>query len=82
MGENKLLSDLQVQAEYGIPRATLRKWRLFGGGPRWRKISGKVGRPGGCVRYRRADVELFIDQAPGGGGPAAQSENPQPPAAA
>ena len=74
MSEKKLLSDTQVQAEYGIPRATLRKWRFFGGGPRWRKISGQIGRAGGCVRYTRRDVEVFIEQAPGGGGPAAQTE--------
>lgn len=80
MGAKKLLSDADLEAEFGIPRGTSRKWRLFGGGPKWRKISGKVGRAGGCVRYLRADVEAWIEQAPSGGGRVEQP--PQPPAAA
>lgn len=54
MGE--LMTLEEVSAEYRIPRPTLRYWRARGTGPK----SFKVGRR---VRYRREDVEAFIDKA-------------------
>lgn len=55
-----LLNTGQVEAEYGIPSATLRGWRHLstttgeGIGPK----SFKVGK---LVKYRRSDVEQWLD---------------------
>lgn len=61
--QKRLLSDLEVEREYGWPTATvLKRWRLRSErGPRWRKL-------GHTVRYERADIEAWIAKAPGGGG--------------
>lgn len=58
----RLLSDIDVEVEFGYPKArTLRKWRLFGDrGPRWRKLRG-------AIRYERSDVEAWIAQSPSRG---------------
>jgi predicted DNA-binding transcriptional regulator AlpA len=51
--ETRLLTEVQVEATYGLARRTLQRWRLTGGGPTYHKL-------GRSVRYRRADVEAFI----------------------
>lgn len=39
-----------------ISLATARKWRLIGRGPTFRKLDGNL------VRYRRADVQAWLDR--------------------
>ena len=45
----------QVASYYGVPVATIYGWRTKGEGPR----AIRVGKP---ARYRRADVEAWLDQ--------------------
>ena len=58
-----LLTDVQVEAEYGIPVNTLRHWRqrwaVDHNGPRWIKLTDS---PRGPVRYRRADVDAWLTE--------------------
>lgn len=51
---DKLMTLKEVAAYLDVPEATLYGWRYHGKGPR----SIKVGRH---VRYRRADVERYLD---------------------
>ncbi len=44
-----------VSAYTGIPVATLEQWRYYGRGPRYLKA-------GHAVRYRRVDVEAWLEQ--------------------
>lgn len=54
--------DEHFAADYlGVSVATMRRWRLFGAGPRYRKI-------GGSVRYDINDLENFLNSCPSGGG--------------
>ena len=52
----RLLTEVQVEQEYGLRVGTLRKWRCVGGGP----IFLKIGR---SVRYTREDIEAFLQAA-------------------
>jgi excisionase family DNA binding protein len=64
-GSNKdpLLSPEQLSKELnGIPVATLYQWRLKGTGPR----ALKVGRH---LRYRRSDVDAWLERCATGDGP-------------
>lgn len=55
MDQEPLLSGEEVAAYLGVPRPTLHQWRYRGEGPR----SIKVGRH---VRYRKADIEAWLDE--------------------
>jgi hypothetical protein len=46
------LNELQVAERFNVSVKTIRKWRLNGGGPRYRKF-------GSAVRYALADIEAF-----------------------
>jgi len=46
------LTEQQVSERLNVKLATLRKWRLKGGGPRFRKF-------GSAVRYALVDLEAF-----------------------
>lgn len=46
------LTEQQVSERLNVKLATLRKWRLRGGGPRFRKF-------GSAVRYALVDLEAF-----------------------
>lgn len=59
-----LLSVEAVSEWLGVPRGTLLNWRYRGDGPRSIKV-------GGSVRYRRADVEAYLDQQASTPAPAA-----------
>jgi hypothetical protein len=48
-----LLDEHAVADWYGISVATLRRWRWLGSGPVFLKI-------GASVRYRRADLEAYL----------------------
>lgn len=52
----KLLTEREVEAEYGLLAKTLRQWRYRGVGPAYVKVSGN------CVRYRVAAIEKWLDQ--------------------
>ncbi len=51
---NRLLTEKEVEAEYGINHRTLQAWRVRGGGPKFLKI-------GRSVRYRRKDIAAWLD---------------------
>lgn len=51
---DKLLGPSALSEYLGISEETLTKWRYFGKGPRWYKC-------GKHVRYRRADVETWLE---------------------
>jgi predicted DNA-binding transcriptional regulator AlpA len=56
----RLLTDLQVAALLHISIQTIRRWRLTGQGPRYRKL-------GSAVRYAESDVMAWIESRPSGG---------------
>lgn len=50
------LRDKQAAEVIGVSVGLLRKWRLFGRGPRYSKI-------GGVILYRLKDLEEFVDDS-------------------
>jgi predicted DNA-binding transcriptional regulator AlpA len=57
-----LLNEHDVARITGLSVATVRRWRLFGQGPRFIKISGSA------VRYSPEDLKAYLDTRPTGGG--------------
>jgi predicted DNA-binding transcriptional regulator AlpA len=57
----RFVDENQVAAITGISVGTLRKWRVYGRGPKFRKF-------GGAVRYDLGDLEKWIQTSPAGGG--------------
>ena len=51
----RALTEIEVEAIYGLKRRSLQQWRFLGRGPRYVKA-------GRCVRYRVRDIEDFLDQ--------------------
>jgi hypothetical protein len=56
-----LLTEVEVSRWLRVSLATVRRWRLLGGGPKYRKL-------GASVRYVAADVDTFIQSIPVRGG--------------
>jgi hypothetical protein len=56
----RFISDLEVEASYGIPRKTLQNWRVLGRGPIYRKF-------GKSVRYDVRSLEEYFESLPSGG---------------
>jgi len=54
----EMLNDVQVAEYLNMSVKTLRRWRLFRTGPKFLKI-------GSAVRYKRGDVETWMDSLPG-----------------
>jgi excisionase family DNA binding protein len=55
--EDRLLTSAEVARILGVPQATLRQWRWRGVGPRGIRV-------GRHIRYRRSDVDRWVeDQA-------------------
>jgi predicted DNA-binding transcriptional regulator AlpA len=54
----EMLNDMHVADYLNMSVATLRRWRLFRKGPKFVKI-------GSAVRYKRGDVETWMDSLPG-----------------
>ncbi|ROO90598.1 AlpA family transcriptional regulator [Actinocorallia herbida] len=54
-----LLSVPIVCAELGITRSTFYDWRAKGNAPRCVKL------PNGCIRVRRADLDLWLTEREG-----------------
>lgn len=63
--KTRLLTPDEVCQLLSVSNQTLTNWRYRSTGnriigPPWVKISGEIGRPGGEIRYREDDLELFI----------------------
>jgi len=56
----KLLNEFDLARITGLSVASVRRWRLFGKGPRYLKI-------GAAVRYKPEDVKEWLDSRPTGG---------------
>ena len=50
----KLLTEFEVQDQFGLRVGTLRQWRFKGGGPRYLKI-------GRSCRYTAEDITAFLE---------------------
>ena len=48
-----LLTTPEVAGRLGVAEITVRKWRVYGTGPRFIRC-------GGSVRYRAADIEAWV----------------------
>jgi excisionase family DNA binding protein len=55
MSNSALLPQDDLMAELGVSRPTLQRYRREGTGPAWFRL------PGGAVRYRRSDVDLWLE---------------------
>jgi predicted DNA-binding transcriptional regulator AlpA len=55
-GGSVLLTPRQVARQMGVTPGTLEAWRLRGGGPKFVRVSKR------CIRYRRQDVESWIEE--------------------
>jgi len=64
MHENKtpdcLLNEREVAARLSVSVASVRRWRLFGQGPKYLKV-------GAAVRYKLEDVTAWLESRPSGG---------------
>lgn len=52
----ELLDENEVASILGVNRRTLQGWRYQGRGPNYVRMSPR------CVRYRRTDIERFIQE--------------------
>jgi hypothetical protein len=73
------LSEKEVAASRGIGLRQLRMMRMRGVGPRYIKISGRIGESGGRVLYPVRDLDAWLQSCPSGGeqtaaAPAAKAE--------
>jgi predicted DNA-binding transcriptional regulator AlpA len=59
--QKRLLSERDVENEYGVKARTLQNWRLRNQGPQFRKLSNKM------VRYERNALDEWIRSQPSGG---------------
>jgi len=64
----ELLNEKDVARRLGISLGTVRRWRLLGTGPKFRKISAAA------VRYRPEDLRSYLDARPTGGGTTPRGE--------
>lgn len=53
-----LLTEREVALALKMSLATVRRWRTAGTGPRWFKV-------GAAVRYRRADLNIYVESLAG-----------------
>ena len=65
------LSEREVPLRYSIGCRQLRAMRLRGDGPRFIKVSGTLGQPGGRIVYPVVEFEKWLAGLPVGGGRAA-----------
>jgi hypothetical protein len=61
------MTEREIAETYGLGVRFLRNYRMRGGGPVWRKVSGQVGKAGGRVLYDVESVEKWILAQAGGG---------------
>lgn len=57
----RMLRDSELAQVLGVSATTVKWWRVQNRGPKWVKV-------GRSVFYRIADVRIWIDQLPTGGG--------------
>jgi predicted DNA-binding transcriptional regulator AlpA len=62
-GLTNLLNEFDVAHITGLSVASVRRWRVLRQGPRYLKI-------GSAVRYRPADISVWLESRPTGGGQA------------
>lgn len=55
---SKLLTDTQVAPILNVKPSTLRKWRLTGEGPTFRRLGPRI------VRYFEDDVKAYLESLP------------------
>jgi predicted DNA-binding transcriptional regulator AlpA len=60
-GPPRFIDERELAAMTGLKVKTLRRWRVFGKGPRFHKL-------GGSVRYELRDIEAWLESCPVGGG--------------
>ena len=56
----EFITDVEVAARYSLNLRTLRGWRIYGRGPKFRKL-------GRSVRYDVRELEEYFDALPCGG---------------
>lgn len=61
------LTEREVAASRGIGLRQLRMMRMRGVGPRYIKISGRIGESGGRVLYPVRDLDTWLQSCPSGG---------------
>jgi predicted DNA-binding transcriptional regulator AlpA len=61
-----LLNEHDVARLTGLSVASVRRWRLFGHGPRYLKL-------GAAVRYKAEDISAWLESRPSGGGHQAEA---------
>ncbi len=61
LNTNPLINEHEVARLTGMSVASVRRWRLFGRGPKFVKI-------GASCRYKISDVLTFLESLPTGGG--------------
>lgn len=66
----QFLNEKDVSSIIGVATPTLRRWRLFGRGPRFHKFNN-------LVRYQRSDLEAWLNSRPQGGEPVSASRAAQ-----
>ena len=60
MTQNKrFFSEREVEAVIGIRATTLRRWRIYGKGPPYRKLCGSI-------KYNAEDLERWLEGCPRG----------------
>jgi len=65
--EKRFMTEAEVEATFGLGKRKLRRHRMRGDGPPWRKVAGQIGQRGGRVLYEVAGVEGWIQSRPAGG---------------
>jgi predicted DNA-binding transcriptional regulator AlpA len=55
---SEMMTEHQVAEFLNMSVASVRRWRLFRTGPKFVKI-------GSAVRYKRHDIEMWLDSCPG-----------------
>jgi hypothetical protein len=65
--DKKNLNEKEVSEVYGLGIKHLRLMRMRGEGPRFLRVSGKLGQTGGRIIYPVADVEAWLASRPSGG---------------
>ena len=69
--ERILFNEREAAAALGISVKLLRRWRMLDKGPRYVKLSGKLGQTGGRIAYPARDLYCWLESLPSGGSKAA-----------
>jgi hypothetical protein len=69
--ERILLNEREAAAALGVSVKLLRRWRMLNKGPRFVKLSGRIGSTGGRIAYPARDLYCSLESLPSGGSKAA-----------